>query len=261
MKIVTKIFLSLLYLGFCLPSAYSSVGQKLKASGYDIHVFAEQKRDRLKVHGQITGGTRCDRLLLYMVCSNRDGQESVTAIVKNIIGSGARLFSTEKHTNYTGNEDWEISEIYVWCGTGIQISIYGKGDKISDSLNLEKGFYLFRLLHNGEENFSISLIDKKAKPVKSVVNTFGKLEISKLIHVEEKDTYFLEIFADQNAMWSIYIDYTGKKRNDSIHQKKSSDIIEPSIVKPKGKISPLPAAKKKPIKIYEDEEGVIHIEQ
>jgi hypothetical protein len=268
MKFFDKISTVPLFILIFSSLGYTGLGQKIGVDDYKIQVFAEQNGERLEVNGQLTGGRSCAALLLHMVCTNQHGEEEeVNVIVKDITGAGSRLFRTETKIRDEAYEDWSISEVYAWCGTGKSVSvreypskifIYGEGNNSPGYLNLRKGLNTFSFSHIGSKHFAVLLKNKSGGVIELIANLIGKKKGTNSVPLKYNGEYYIEVDASPKALWSIHIDYpSGKVR--SIKTKTDTKQLKLPASMPKRKIGSPPAASNKPLKIREDEKGLIHI--
>ena len=270
MKLLDKISLVLLILLSCSASGKAGVGQDIEVYDYKIQVFTEQNGQRLEVYGQVIGGNSCEALLINMECTSKYGDaEEVNVVVKDITGAGSRLFRTDTKVRNKSYEDWSISNVYVWCNTGKSVSvreypskilIYGEGNSSPGYINLKKGLNIFRYSHIGSKHFSILLKDKTGNPIELIANHIGKKKGLNSVFIEDNGEYSIEVDASSRALWSIYIiipkgEWRSNKTKNETKQMKS---LTPAT---KSKNQSLRDSSNNSLKIWEDEKGVIHLEQ
>ena len=265
LKLILLIF-TLFFL--CLSLAFG-MDQNFKVDGYHIQVFVGPGGSGVEAHGQISSGKSCDSLEIDLDCINTRGEEAnIIAIVKNAGGAGTRLFRASKSA-VNATDEWSVKNVYVWCvskknplttETPTSIDIIGKGQRVSDVFNLRKGLAVFKFLHRGNGPCAIWLKDKSGRDVGLIANDAGKFTGSKSINIKQKTKYFVEVEAYSDAKWSINIKRSPKMGRTSTKKstirKAKSENYNPRVKAKSGA-----AISDEQIKIWEDEKGVIHIEQ
>jgi hypothetical protein len=63
---------------------------------------------------------------------------------------------------------------------------------------------VFKLNHNGESRFKVSLLDQDGRTVGYLVNTLGQFSGSKPLSIDKPGVYFLNVSADGD--WSINVE-------------------------------------------------------
>jgi hypothetical protein len=79
--------------------------------------------------------------------------------------------------------------------------LQGTGYEATPFIHLDKGLVVFKMKHNGESRFRVTLRDKDGRPVETLINTLGAFEGSKPVSIETPGVYFLNVGADGD--WSI----------------------------------------------------------
>ncbi len=112
---------------------------------------------------------------------------TITTDVKD--SSGNKLAS-----NYSWKFTTRASEIIEFSGTG---------DKVLEKTALSGGTAIFTMTHDGSSYFIVTLNDKNAQEISTIIDTFGSYSGEKLASIPSADDYILEIEADGN--WTIKI--------------------------------------------------------
>lgn len=120
--------------------------------------------------------------------------------------------------------------------TSVRIS--GEGSQMSQAFTLKKGLNVFKYEHKGDGHFSVTLLDKQGEYENLIANDIGHFSGSKGINIQRKYKYIVNIKADPGAEWFITVDLPESRTS-----------------------TPAFTRKEKPLKITEDENGVIHIKQ
>lgn len=79
----------------------------------------------------------------------------------------------------------------------------GTSQQVSPFINLDKGLTTFNLNHNGNSNFSVTLMDKNGKRIELLVNEIGQFDGSKAVGISRAGLYLMDISASGD--WSIDI--------------------------------------------------------
>jgi hypothetical protein len=117
------------------------------------------------------------------------------------------------HISTAGNYVLDISADGPWT-IDIQQPIYttadkapltlsGKSQQVTKPFYLNTGLATFKMMHDGESNFAIWLIDAKGNNKELLVNEIGSFDGSKAVGVKS-GVYLLDISADGN--WNIKIE-------------------------------------------------------
>jgi hypothetical protein len=268
MNYLKLILLSISASFLCFSSAFG-MDQNFKVDGYHIKVFVGPGGSGVEAHGQISGGKPCESLEIDFDCINTKGEEAnIVGIVRNAGGAGTRLFRASKSALNTTDE-WSVKDVNVWCApnrnpstteTHSSINVIGKGQRASNLFNLREGLTVFKFLHRGTGHCAIWLKDKNGKDVELIANEIGKFTGSKSVSVKKRGKFLVDVEADSDAKWSINVRLPSKTGRAPITK---SDIRESKagIYNPRVKTKSAPETSEKKIKIWEDEKGVIHIEQ
>jgi len=98
----------------------------------------------------------------------------------------------------------DITQPRPQTAQSVPVSFSGKGQQVSQFFTLTPGLARFKLMHNGESNFIVHLLDSKGNQVGiSLVNEIGAFNGSKAMGIENSGIYCLDIGADGN--WKIDI--------------------------------------------------------
>ncbi len=266
-------YLKLILLSFsaffiCFSLAFG-MDQNFKVDGYHIQVFVGPGGSGVEAHGQISGGKSCESLEIDLDCINTRGEEAnIVGIVRNAGGAGTRLFRASKSALSTKDE-WSVKDVYVWCvpnrnpsttETHSSINVIGKGQRVSNLFNLREGLTVFNFLHRGNRHCAIWLKDKNGKDVALIANDKGKFTGSKSIRIREPNRFFVDIKADSEAKWSINVKLPSKTSRAPT-TKSAVRESKAGIYNPRVKRKSVPESSETQIKIWEDDKGVIHIEQ
>jgi hypothetical protein len=84
------------------------------------------------------------------------------------------------------------------------VSFQGTGFHATQFVQLKKGLNIFKLKHDGEMRFRVTLLDQYGQPVESLVNTVGDFDGSKPVSIDEPGLYYLNVGADGD--WSIDVE-------------------------------------------------------
>jgi hypothetical protein len=83
-------------------------------------------------------------------------------------------------------------------------TLKGKGQQVSELFYLDKGLARFEMIHDGDSNFAILLLDDEGNNVDLLVNEIGEFDGSKAVGITKSGIYLLDISADGN--WEISIE-------------------------------------------------------
>ena len=86
-------------------------------------------------------------------------------------------------------------------GQALPTTLQGSGSDVTPFVQLDEGLVVFKMKHNGEARFRVTLRDQNGQLVDSLVNTLGAFDGSKPISIEKPGIYFLNVSADGD--WSI----------------------------------------------------------
>lgn len=84
------------------------------------------------------------------------------------------------------------------------INLSGSGQQASSKFLLTSGLSIFKMSHNGSDNFSIMLLDESGKQIELLVNEIGSYNGSKAFGIKTESTYVLDVKA--SGKWSVIID-------------------------------------------------------
>ena len=96
------------------------LAERFTKDGYEIEILWKQKKDRLKVWGQVRGGEACQQLNLSLFFANNQdtGSGHVEAAIKNYRPSGRnnyRAMDEKVYVNKRARKNWHVDAIYVNC--------------------------------------------------------------------------------------------------------------------------------------------------
>ena len=81
------------------------------------------------------------------------------------------------------------------------VTFQGVGYHATPFVKLDKGLNIFKMKHDGDMRFVVTLLDQYGKPVDSLVNVVGDFDGSKPISIDEPGIYYLNVSADGD--WTI----------------------------------------------------------
>jgi hypothetical protein len=84
------------------------------------------------------------------------------------------------------------------------IRLSGQGQQASPRFTLQSGLRIFKMRHNGTQNFAVVLMDGRGEYMDLLVNTIGPFNGSKAIRIRSTGTYILDITA--NGQWAVEIE-------------------------------------------------------
>ena len=114
-----------------------------------------------------------------------------------LAGGGKRLLDVAADGNWTV----AIRQPRPTAGQTPPTELQGRGYEATPFIQLEKGLVVFKMRHNGESRFRVTLRDENGRPVETLVNTLGAFDGSKPVSIEKPGIYFLNVGADGD--WSI----------------------------------------------------------
>ena len=80
----------------------------------------------------------------------------------------------------------------------------GTEQQASEMFYLDKGLARFEMIHDGDQNFIVWLLDDNGNKIDILVNEIGKFDGSKAVSIRKDGNYILDISADGN--WDIAIE-------------------------------------------------------
>lgn len=84
------------------------------------------------------------------------------------------------------------------------VNFQGTGYHATPFVKLSKGLNIFKMKHQGDMRFIVTLLDQYGKPVDSLVNVVGDFDGSKPVSIDEPGIYYLNVGADGD--WLIDIE-------------------------------------------------------
>ncbi|HVU89233.1 MAG TPA: hypothetical protein VHD36_18045 [Pirellulales bacterium] len=84
------------------------------------------------------------------------------------------------------------------------VTLRGTGYHATPFVKLNKGLNIFKMKHDGEMRFIVTLLDQYGQPVESLVNVVGDFDGSKPVSIDQPGIYYLNVSGDGD--WSINID-------------------------------------------------------
>jgi hypothetical protein len=118
----------------------------------------------------------------------------------SIPNAGTCLLDVQSNGKWTA----EARQPKATVGKSAPVNLAGHGVQTSPSLQLDKGLAVFKLNHNGESRFKVSLLDQDGRTVGYLVNTLGQFNGSKPLSIDKPGVYFLNVSADGD--WSINVE-------------------------------------------------------
>jgi hypothetical protein len=102
--------------------------------------------------------------------------------------------------------DWavDVRQPRPAAGQSSPIHLEGQGSRATPFVQLDKGLVVFKMKHDGEDRFRVTLLDKDGNPIESLINTLGQFDGSKPLSIEEPGIYFLNVSGDGD--WSIDVE-------------------------------------------------------
>ena len=100
-----------------------------------------------------------------------------------------------------GNWSANLRQPRPTTGQTLPAKLQGKGFTTTDFIQLDKGLTVFKMNHEGENRFRVTLLDREGKPIKDLINTLGNFSGSKPVRIEKSGIYFLNVSADGD--WTI----------------------------------------------------------
>jgi hypothetical protein len=136
--------------------------------------------------------------------------ESVDLLV-NEIGSfsGKKALGIPADGQYlldvTADGPWSVTISQSTPGSpeSVPQTFSGKSQDVSPFFSVGEGLATFKMSHNGDSNFIITLLDSSGNDVELLVNEIGKFNGSKAIQIPTTGTYLLDIQA--NGPWTIKV--------------------------------------------------------
>jgi hypothetical protein len=140
-----------------------------------------------------------------------DAGEYVDLLV-NVIGSheGAKALGIKSSGKYIcdiqadGNWTLKIEQPRPSTGDKPPLELSGKGQSISQFLELSSGLMKIEMKHKGESNFSVLLLDGNGDYIDLLANEIGNFEGTKAIGIDSSGIYIMSIEAD--GEWAINIE-------------------------------------------------------
>ena len=82
-------------------------------------------------------------------------------------------------------------------------TLTGTGYDVTPFIQLDKGLNVFKIKHDGENRFTVMLVDRDGRQVEPLINTLGRFDGSKPVSIEKPGIYFLNVAGD--GQWSVEI--------------------------------------------------------
>lgn len=126
------------------------------------------------------------------------GKKAVSGADKNL-ERGEEVGSAEKPNR---QENPEPAPAPPPAPEPIQLS--GTGSQASKFFELEEGLTVIDMVHQGQTNFIVSLLDEQGREVSyALANDIGAVEVSNAVHIAKAGRYILDITAD--GPWQMTI--------------------------------------------------------
>jgi len=132
-------------------------------------------------------------------------------LLANVIGdfNGAKAVGISTSGDYildiTAHGPWtvDITQPRPQTAQSVPVSLIGKGQQVSQFFTLTPGLARFKLVHDGERNFIVWLLDLKGNKLELLANEIGKFDRSKATGINDGGIYCIDINADGD--WKIDI--------------------------------------------------------
>jgi hypothetical protein len=147
----------------------------------------------------------------FSITLMNDAGEYVDLLV-NVIGShdGTKALGIESSGKYIcdieadGNWTLKIEQPRPSTGDKLPLELSGKGQSISQFLELSSGLMKVEMKHKGESNFSVLLLDSNGNYIDLLANEIGNFEGDKALGIDSPGIYIMSIEAD--GQWNIKIE-------------------------------------------------------
>ena len=143
-----------------------------------------------------------------------DSRGSYTDLLVNESGAafeGSKALRIEEGgvfiLDVSADENWSVTieQPAPFAEVAIPITVSGKGQQASQFFNLTTGLAIFKMTHDGQGHFSITLLDSRGSYIDLLVNESGAaFDGSKALGIEEAGVFILDVSADGN--WSVTIE-------------------------------------------------------
>lgn len=102
------------------------------------------------------------------------------------------------------NGNWSITITQPRLSNAPATASFGGNNQLATPLfSLSRGLHTFVMVHNGDANFAVWLLDSNGQQIELLVNDIGPFSGSKAVGIEEPGLYVLDVQA--NGDWSITI--------------------------------------------------------
>jgi hypothetical protein len=141
-----------------------------------------------------------------------DSQGHYVELLVNEIGAfqGGKAVGIETAGDYlldiSANGDWTVNvQQPNPAAATLQApqTFQGHGQQASPLVRLATGLATFRMTHNGESNFAITLLDGQGRYVELLANEIGAFDGSKAVRIDTSGPYILDIAADGD--WTVSV--------------------------------------------------------
>jgi hypothetical protein len=145
--------------------------------------------------------------IIWLLDSNGDK----VGLLANEIGAfnGAQALEIPGPGDYILDVDadgpWtvDIAQPETQTAQGTPASFKGAGKQVSPFLMLKPGLTIFKMTHDGESNFIVTLLDSNGRLVELLTNVIGTFDGSKAVGIQKSGIYCLNIVAD--GEWNIEV--------------------------------------------------------
>ena len=95
-----------------ISHSFAASGEKLSVNGYLLDVSASQMGDDILVHGIISGGESCKKLVATIYFQNDESRSASVKVIANNYG-GREPFSIRKRVKAKKSSRWTVSSVYM----------------------------------------------------------------------------------------------------------------------------------------------------
>lgn len=96
------------------------------------------------------------------------------------------------------------------------LDLSGSGQQATQKFSLDSGLSIFRMIHSGQHNFAVWLLDSSGNRVELLVNEIGSFNGAKAVGITTSGEYLLDIAAD--GSWTVKVEQPRPTTASSVPQ-------------------------------------------
>ncbi|MEI6426312.1 MAG: hypothetical protein WCO66_03065 [Candidatus Absconditabacteria bacterium] len=172
----------------------TDAGKKITSS---IHLTQGLHKFKLSYNGESNFSvTLLDSEGNYIALLANEIGDTSSSIGVKIEKEGDYLFNVTAEGTWTITTDYSTPRVNV-----MQSTLNDVGGKIIGPFNLTQGLHKFKLSHNGESNFSVTLLYNNGDYISLLANEIGNANSSLGVRIDKSGDYYFNITAD--GTWTI----------------------------------------------------------